>query len=289
MHPIGSFIFSGHGRCDMTFIPLTGMILLVTFLILVFVSGSVSPDTSHDASGIMPPDSPSYPLPPYRFVDREYFIITYETDLALLKEKIPWPLEVTEPIVKYEFIRMPDSTGLGDYTESGQVIPVTYHGKPGLFVLSMYLDNEPAILAGREIWGFPKKSASPSLGIDPVSRDTLVGRLFYGELEVARGTMGYKWKTLPTDDIRKSLEETPNYLLKEIPDVDGSSKIRQLVRYHLDNVTVKGAWTGPSDLELFHHALAPVADLPVRKVISGVHFVSDLTLLPGTVEHDYLA
>jgi len=39
---------------------------------------------------------------------------------------VPELLEVNEPIVKYEFIRMPDSTGFGDYTESGQVIPVSF-------------------------------------------------------------------------------------------------------------------------------------------------------------------
>ena len=42
---------------------------------------------------------------------------------------------------------------------------------------------------------------------------------------------------------------------------------------HLDfceDITVKGAWEGPSALELFHHALAPVAALPVLGVVSGV-------------------
>jgi hypothetical protein len=33
-------------------------------------------------------------------------------------------------LVAYEWIRMPDSTGFGDYTESGTVIPVTYNGVP---------------------------------------------------------------------------------------------------------------------------------------------------------------
>ncbi|MDD1724824.1 MAG: acetoacetate decarboxylase [Methanospirillum sp.] len=261
---------------------------LLVFILGVCTSGSVSSGNDHTAAAVsMPPTSPAYPQPPYQFKNREYFIITYETDRDLLKNLVPPPLEVDEPVIKYEFIRMPDSSGLGDYTESGQVIPVTYKGKKGLYVLSMYLDNEPAILAGREIWGFPKKSGRPSLGVDPVSRDTLVGRLFYGELEVARGTMGYKWETLPTEDIAISLEETPNYLLKIIPDVDGRPKIRQLVQYRLGNVSVKGAWTGPADLQLFHHALAPVADIPVKRVISGVHFISDLTLLPGTVEYEY--
>ena len=76
----------------------------------------------------MPLTNPSYPRGPYRFVGREYLIITYRTDPDALRTVVPEPLEIGEPIVKYEFIRMPDSTGFGDYTESGQVIPVTYQG-----------------------------------------------------------------------------------------------------------------------------------------------------------------
>lgn len=266
--------------------------LILASLILVSIPGMATRTGNRRGNiyrdyGYMPPGNPSYPPPPYQFRQREYFIITYETDMETLREWVPEPLTIPEPIVKYEFIRMPDSTGLGDYTESGQVIPVEFNGEKGQFLLSMYLDNEPAILAGREIWGFPKKTGIPSLRVDPVSRDTLVGRLFYGELEVARGTMGYKWNTLPTEDIRESMGKTPNFLLKCIPDVDGSPKIKQLVRYHLADVSVHGAWTGPVDLQLFHHALAPVADLPIKRIRSGVHFVSDLTLLPGKVVFEY--
>src|SRR5258708_32392898 len=72
----------------------------------------------------MPLTTPSFPPGPYRFYNREYFIITYRTDPEALAAVVPEPLEVIEPIVKYEFIRMPDSTGFGDYTETGQVIPV---------------------------------------------------------------------------------------------------------------------------------------------------------------------
>jgi acetoacetate decarboxylase len=39
---------------------------------------------------------------------------------------------------------------------------------------------------------------------------------------------------------------------------------------------------------LFNHALAPVADLPVREVVSAVHVLTDLTLGLGEVVHDYL-
>ena len=80
----------------------------------------------------------------------------------------------------------------------------------------------------------------------------------------------------------------PNFLLKVIPHVDGSTRVCELVRYHLENVTVKGAWTGPASLQLNPHALAPVADLPVIEVLSAKHLLADLTLGLGAVVHDYL-
>src|SRR6187402_1357144 len=108
----------------------------------------------------MPLTSPAYPPGPYRFVNREFLIITYRTDPEKLRAIVPEPLEVVEPLVKYEFIRMPDSTGFGDYTETGQVIPVLYKGRPGSYVHAMYLDDHAPIAGGREIWGFPKKLAA---------------------------------------------------------------------------------------------------------------------------------
>jgi acetoacetate decarboxylase len=100
--------------------------------------------------------------------------------------------------------------------------------------------------------------------------------------------MGYKHRALPHDKILASLSE-PNFLLKIIPHVDGAPRICELVRYFCEDITVKGAWEGTAALELFQHALAPVASLPILEVISGVHIQSDLTLGLGTVVHDYLA
>jgi acetoacetate decarboxylase len=167
----------------------------------------------------MPLSSPAFPCGPYRYTDREYLIVTYRTDPDKLAALIPAPLEMVEPIVRFEFIRMPDSTGFGDYTESGQVIPVSFRGELGGYTHAMYLNDYAPIAGGRELWGFPKKLAAPELKVD---KDHITGVLRY-----------------------------------------------------------------PS-LDLLHHALAPVAALPVREVISGVHIVSDLTLGLGKVVYDYL-
>ena len=233
----------------------------------------------------MPLTSPAFAPGPYRFISREFLIVTYRTDLDALRAVVPEPLQITEPLVKYEFIRMPDSTGFGDYTESGQVIPVTFEGVAGGYVHSMYLNDEAPIAGGRELWGFPKKLAAPAMTVE---KDTLLGTLDYGSVRVATATMGYKHRLLDADKVRAAML-APNYLLKIIPHVDGSPRICELVRYFLEDVTVKGAWTGPAALELAHHALAPVATLPVLEVISGTHILSDMTLGMGSVIHDYLA
>ena len=233
----------------------------------------------------MPLTNPSFPPGPYRFFNREYFIITYRTDPEALAAVVPEPLEVAEPLVKYEFIRMPDSTGFGDYTETGQVIPVRFKGEDGVYVHSMYLDDEGPIAGGRELWGFPKKLAEPTLRVDV---DTLVGTLDYRSVRVASATMGFKHRSVPAEGVLASLA-APNFLLKIIPHVDGTPRICELVRYYTTNVQLHGAWTGPGALELHAHALAPVAELPVKRVISAMHFIADLTLDLGEVVYDYLA
>src|SRR5271170_8280038 len=166
----------------------------------------------------MPLNDPAYPPGPYKFYNREFVVITYRTDIDKLRAVVPEPLEVAGDTVAYEFIRMPDSTGFGDYTETGQVIPVRFKTKDGAvqeggYVHAMYLDDNAPIAGGREIWGFPKKLASPKLSHE---NEVLVGTLHYGSVLCAVATMGYKHKILPADPILRSLDE-PSFLLKIIP------------------------------------------------------------------------
>lgn len=245
----------------------------------------------------MPLASPSYPAGPYRFIDREYLIIPYLSDPDAIHAQLPEPLEPDDShTVMFEFIRMPDSSGFGSYTESGIVIPARFGDEPVNFTSQMYLDIEAPISGGREIWGFPKKLARPSL---EVREDTLTGILSYAGERVAMGTMRYKQDQISydlrgetictscTETVAKKMGKT-QVNLKLIPDVDGTPAIAQLVAYNLTDIQVKGAWSGPARLHLIPHVNAPVADLPVRQVVGSMHFVADLTLPYGRVLHDYL-
>ena len=55
----------------------------------------------------MPLTDPAYPRGPYKFYNREFVVINYQTDPDALREVVPEPLEVIGDTVNYEFIRMP--------------------------------------------------------------------------------------------------------------------------------------------------------------------------------------
>jgi acetoacetate decarboxylase len=237
-----------------------------------------------DRAFAMPITNPAYPRPPIRFANRELVLITYRTDPDALAAIVPAPLAPAGDQLLYEWIRMPDSSGLGSYMESGQVIPVTYEGQPGSYTHSMYLDNLPAIVAGREVLGFPKVWGTPRLELRD---ECLVGTLDYSGVRVATGTMGFKCAEVPPS-VASAPFETPNFVLKSIPHVDGTPRILELVRFAATDVTLKGAWTGPASLELHPHCMAPVSKLPVIEVISATHLLVDMSLTYGEVAYDYL-
>lgn len=232
-----------------------------------------------------PLTAPAYPATTYRFNNREYLNIIYRTDLSALRKVVPEPLEVIDPLVRFEVMAMPDVTGLGSYTESGQAIPVRFNGEEGDYLHAMYLDNLPAIAFGREISAFPKLLGTPKLYVD---NDTLVGTLNYGSLPVATATMGYKHFPI---DKNKALAEIcrPTFMMKIMRGYTGEPRICELVRSQITDITIHGAWTGPARLQLFAHALAPLVDLPVLEVVSASHILTDLTLAPVKMVYDYLS
>jgi acetoacetate decarboxylase len=238
----------------------------------------------------MPLNDPAYPKGPYKFYNREFVVITYRTDPERLRAVVPEPLEPTGDTVNYEFIRMPDSTGFGDYTETGQVIPVRFRNSVGAeqeggYVHAMYLDDNSPIAGGREIWGFPKKLATPRIVHES---ETLVCTLHYGSVLCVSATMGYKHHEIDPEPLLRALAK-PAFMIKIIPHVDCTPRICELVRYYLEGVTLKGAWSGPAALQFFDHAMCDVNKLPVREVVSAAHYVTDLTLGLGEVVFDYLA
>ena len=233
----------------------------------------------------VPLGAPAYPPGRYRFTGREYLNILYRTDAEAMRRVVPEPLTVGDPLVRFEVMRMPDVTGLGSFTESGQVLRVEHEGEPADYLHAMYVNSLASIASGREISAFPKKFGSPDLFVDT---DTLVGTLDYGSQRVATATMGYKHAPMSEEDARAELGQ-PTYGLKMLPGYDRRPRILELARSQITDITIRGAWTGPARLQLFDHVSAPLADLPVREIVSASHILTDLTLGRAELVYDYLA
>ena len=231
-----------------------------------------------------PLTGPAFPPMRPRFTDREYLNIVYRTDPEALRAAVPEPLEVGEPLVRFEVMRMGDVTGYGPYTEAGQAIPVSFEGERGEYLHAMYLDNFAATASGREVSAYPKTIGAPRLFVE---HGALVVKLDYGSLRVATATMGYRHQPLDLAEAKAQIT-VPTFMLKIVPGYTGAPRVSELVRTEITDITVKGAWTGPARLQLFQHALAPLADLPVLEVVSAGHILTDLTLAPVQPVHNYL-
>ncbi|MGW4461838.1 acetoacetate decarboxylase [Micromonospora sp. NPDC004704] len=232
-----------------------------------------------------PLTAPAYAPAIPRFTNREYLNIYYRTDFEAARAVTPEPLVVEDPIVRFELMNMGDVTAYGPYVEAGQAVAVSFDGERGEYLTAMYVDNFPAIAIGREINAYPKVLGTPRLYVDQAA---LVGTLDYGSLRVATATMGYKHHALDPDEARASVT-VPTYAVKYVVGYDATKRVCELTRTQIEDVTVIEAWTGPARLQLFEHVLAPLADLPVREIVSATHIVTDLSLGPVRPVHDYLA
>ena len=232
----------------------------------------------------MPVDAPAYQAPPFHYRNAQAISIKFETDLDAALDALPAPLELIEPATaNLSFYWYPFTT-FGPYHEAILRLYAQHEGKRLTYIHQTFVDTEPPMLAGREIWGFPKKLASPKVAHEG---DVVVCTLHYGSVLCVCATMGFKHRELDPAPLLKALAR-PNFMIKIIPHVDCTPRICELVRYYMEDVTVKGAWAGPAAIQLFDHALCDVARLPVREVVSATHYVTDLTLGLGEVVFDYL-
>ena len=193
----------------------------------------------------MPLTSPAFPPGPYRFVDREFLIITYRTDPDALRARgaraargrsSRWSSTSSSAC--------PIPPASATTPNRGQVIPVAAFRQgreQGGYTHCMFLDDHPPIAGGRELWGFPKKLASPMLDVET---DTLVGTLDYGPVRVATATMGFKHRALDPAPVLAA------HRAAELPAQDHPARRRHARASASWSTTIsrtsrcKGAWTG---------------------------------------------
>ena len=114
-----------------------------------------------------PPMRPPFGGSPYHYRNAQAVSIRFETDRDAALEVLPEPLELIEPASANLSIYWYPFSTFGPYHEAILRLYARHEGKPLTYVQQIFVDTEPPMLAGREVWGFPEETCDHRLCARP--------------------------------------------------------------------------------------------------------------------------
>ena len=93
------------------------------------------------------------------FKNAEMLFATFETDADIVKRILPRPLLPSSDNSATVFVAKYPETNFGCvYNEGALLVDCEYKGERGAYCLSMPVDDDMALIGGREIFGYPKNN-----------------------------------------------------------------------------------------------------------------------------------
>jgi len=244
------------------------------------IPGSLSPG---QLAASMPVDAPLYQAPPFYYRDAHAIAVAYETDAeaaaALLPEGLDLPLPAIAQLI---IVRYPFST-LGPYEEAILGISCRWQGEPRFYIAHIAVNSVPPLVAGREIWGFPKKMAHIELFEEEA---TLVGTL--------ERPLGVRLATIVVRPERpleiQGGAGGGSVSLRVIPSAAGTGRpsVAELIEVPTVGRVTHESWSGTGTLTFdTPSTLDPWYRLPVKAVLAATSSRYDFVLPPGAVLRTY--
>lgn len=122
--------------------------------------------------------------------DAHYLVADVEVDPAAARRWVPWPLRPSVPTTASVFTAYFPHTSFGSvYREAGLFLHVEHRGVRAVHCPWMIVDDDVALIAGRELLGYPKKLGEIDFAVDG---DRVVGVARRRGVELLRmeGTLG---------------------------------------------------------------------------------------------------
>jgi len=111
-----------------------------------------------------------YHTGPQHFVDVSILKFEYETRAENVARVVPNVFEVPDKPKAFVSFNYWGFSNVGTYTEVVQSVECTYRNETFFYPVRLYLDNDRAILAGREGFGIPKLTGVIDFDIAATSR-----------------------------------------------------------------------------------------------------------------------
>jgi acetoacetate decarboxylase len=226
----------------------------------------------------MPTDAPAFQAPPYHYRNAQAISIKFETDPESALDVLPAPLELIEPAAaNLSFYWYPFTT-FGPYHEAILRLYARHEGKPLTYIAQIFVDTEPPMLAGREVWGYPKKLAKIGFERD---KDMVVGWL-----ERPQGVRLATAIMRPEQPAGALSSNGPTTGLRIVPSAEPTDKrpaLAELIAADTEH-TIREAWAGPGSISFPDHSvLDPVDRFPVKRILKAVYMEYDIMLPAGRV------
>ena len=94
----------------------------------------------------------------WMYRDAHYLVADVELDADRARRFVPWPLRLAKPARANVFLAYFPHTAFGSvYREAGVFFEVTHLGRRAVYSPWMLVDDDVALILGRELLGYPKK------------------------------------------------------------------------------------------------------------------------------------
>lgn len=228
------------------------------------------------------------------FTGAELLTAVFETDPAVARELLPRPLSPTPDPTGVAFVAHYPKTNFGCvYNEGALFLTCRYKGEDGLYCLSMPVDDDMAMIGGRENFGYPKKIAERiTLGRDGAS---VVGSVTRRGTEILRIECELSGEA-PADAMDSIMLRATDwdgvachkavvFLFKHFPGPDGASfdYLPRLVREAVLFRPTAPLQLGQGQVTLASSPRDPLGEVPVGRVTHVIHGTYNTTMLPGRV------
>lgn len=239
---------------------------------------------------VIPLTDPACCKPVYLYRNISMMAVTYETDYESVAEFLPKELEfATDPPQVTVMMSDLSFSNLGEYGEAFLIFAAKYKGKDINYASNLFVTQEEPLIAGREIYGFPKKLAKIEF--------THQRNQFMGWVERPVGKRLFDLTVTPQVNLTQAdWVHKDSVVIKQIPRSDGQAlEVCKLVGvdYHLTPIVgtdgIAEFWSGVGSLTFYAQSNDdPWHKAKVNKVVSAVCGKFNIHLPYGYDMLDYL-
>lgn len=186
--------------------------------------------------------------------------VVWETDPDVIRQLLPPPLEVSEPLARIRFATVDMGTGIPVFGAGWFGVRARHGSKEGEYALFMPMTTEQATIGGRETFGEPKKIGRVGIEIDGDRVHASFDRMGFPLAEVT-GTLGTSIEIPPKDKV--------DFYFKCSPSPDGKGFDTEPALVHVarheearDGRSIDGTFV------MHDSPLDPIADIPVGRIVS---------------------